>query len=246
MPQVILALPAYNEAGAIGDLLAVAAQAFETIRAYQPRIVVVDDGSADDTGDRVRAFQAPFPVEVVTHEQNRGLGGAIYTSLLAALARSTDPDDVIVNMDADNTHPPATIPAMLEALENGVDVVIASRYRPGARQVGVPLNRRFLSFGARMVFTWRLRLPGVRDYTCGFRAYRARTILRALAIYSDDFITREGFACTDEILVNLARMEPRPVIAEVPFVLRYDRKQGESKLELVKTIRATLKMLLRG
>jgi dolichol-phosphate mannosyltransferase len=148
MPQVILALPAYNEAGAIGDLLTVATQAFETIRSYQPRILVVDDGSADDTGDRVRAFQAPFPVEVVTHEQNRGLGGAIYTALLAALARSTDPDDVIVNMDADNTHPPATIPAMLEALENGVDVVIASRYRPGARQVGVPLNRRFLSFGA--------------------------------------------------------------------------------------------------
>ena len=246
MPQVILALPAYNEAGAIGDLLDAAVAALGQLDGFTARVVVVDDGSADGTAGLVRAFRAPFPVEVVAHERNRGLGPAIITSLRAALERSTDPDDVIVNMDADNTHPPDTIPAMLERLRHGADVVIASRYRRGSRQYGVPLKRRILSWGARWLFGWRLRLPGVRDYTCGFRAYHAKTIRRAFDTYGDRLITRAGFACTDEILVNLAHLDPRPRIAEVPFILRYDRKQGASKLELLKTVRETLKMLLRG
>lgn len=246
MPQVILALPAYNEAGAIGDLLDAAVAALGQLDGFTARVVVVDDGSADGTADIVRGFRAPFPVEVVVHERNRGLGPAIITSLHAALERSTDPDDVIVNMDADNTHPPDTIPAMLERLRTGADVVIASRYRRGSRQYGVPLKRRILSWGARWLFGFRLRLPGVRDYTCGFRAYHAKTIRRAFDTYGDRLITRAGFACTDEILVNLAHLDPRPRIAEVPFVLRYDRKQGASKLELFKTVRETLKMLLRG
>jgi len=244
--QVILALPAYDEADAIIDLLDAAAREFEKMAEFTPRVIVVDDGSTDGTGDVVRRYEAPFPVEVVSHGTNRGLGRAIITSLRAALDRSNDPRDVIVSMDADNTHPPETIPAMLEQLARGADVVIASRYRPGSRQVGVPLKRRLLSLGARCVFHWRLRLPGVRDYTCGFRAYRAETIRRAFDAYGDRLITRAGFACTDELLVNLARLDPRPVMTEAPFVLRYDRKRGESKLELLKTLSETLRMLLRA
>ena len=245
-PQVILALPAYNEAEAIPDLLDAAREALLALEGFAPRVIVVDDGSTDGTAEIVRRFDAGFPVEVVSHETNRGLGPAILTSLRAALERSATPDDVIVNMDADNTHPPETIRAMIETLGAGADVVIASRYRPGSKQVGVPLGRRMLSFAARLVFTWRLHLEGVRDYTCGFRAYRARTIRRAFDMYGERLITRAGFACTDELLVNLARLEPRPRIAEVPFVLRYDRKRGRSKLEIVKTARETIKMLFRA
>ena len=243
--QVILALPAYNEAGAIGGLLDAARDVLASLNHHEGRIVVVDDGSADGTAGIVRAFRAPFPVEVVRHEKNKGLGPAILTSLRAAIERSRSDDDVIVNMDADNTHPPHTILAMIEALDGGADVVIASRYRKGSRQVGVPFKRRLLSWGARWLFTWKLRLPGVRDYTCGFRAYRVGTIRRAFAKHGDRLITRAGFACTDEILVNLAYLEPRPRIQEVPFVLRYDRKRGASKLELFKTVWETLKMLMR-
>ncbi len=245
MPQVILALPAYNEAEGLPGLLDAAVETFAGIKEFEPRILVVDDGSNDGTAEVVRKYQAPFPVEVVIHEQNRGLGGAIITSLKESLARSNDPDDVIVNMDADNTHPPSTIPAMLDKLAHGVDVVIASRYRQGSEQHGVPFKRRVLSYGARWLFALRLHLKGVRDYTCGFRAYHAKTIQRAFDTYGDQLITRAGFACTDEILVKIARMEPLPRIEEVPFILRYDRKMGESKLELMKTVRETLKMLFR-
>ncbi|MFP4379473.1 MAG: glycosyltransferase [Candidatus Sumerlaeia bacterium] len=244
--KVILALPAYNEAGSIEGLLDAARDAFADLENYEPVIVVVDDGSQDKTAEIVENYQAPFPIHLVRHPQNRGLGPAIITSLKKAIEVSTDPRaDTIVNMDADNTHPPDAILSMLQKLDAGADVVIASRYRKGSRQVGVPFKRRLLSLGARFLFQLKLQLPGVRDYTCGFRAYRVRTIQRAFETYGDSLITRAGFACTDEILVNIARLKPRPTITEVPFILRYDRKEGESKLELIKTLRETLKMLLK-
>jgi len=244
-PQVILALPAYNEATVIADLLARAEKTLLTLPHHDGRIIVSDDGSTDDTARIVLNHPGSLPIDLVAHETNQGLGPNILTVLRAAIDKSRGDNDVIVNMDADDTHPPDVIPSMLQALEHGSDVVIASRYRKGSKQYGVPFKRRLMSWGARWLFTWRLHLPGVRDYTCGFRAYRVGTIRRAFETYGDRLITRAGFACTDEILVNLAGMEPRPKIAEVPFVLRYDRKQGKSKLELFKTVRETFKMLLK-
>ena len=117
--QVILALPAYNEAGAIGDLLDAAGAAFAGLEGHDARVVVVDDGSSDGTADLVRSRNDPFPVDVRVHESNRGLGPAIITSLATALELSRDDNDIIVNMDADNTHPPDCIPSMIRVLDDG-------------------------------------------------------------------------------------------------------------------------------
>jgi dolichol-phosphate mannosyltransferase len=81
----------------------------------------------------------------------------------------------------------------------------------------------------------------VRDYTCGYRAYRVSLLQRAVEKYGDRIITREGFACTDEILVHLSTLTKR--ITEIPFVLRYDKKRSRSRLPLFRTIWETLKML---
>ncbi|OPZ05452.1 MAG: Undecaprenyl-phosphate mannosyltransferase [candidate division BRC1 bacterium ADurb.BinA292] len=241
--SICLTLPAYNEEAAIEPLLIRAEQALRP-EPLEWSVIVVDDGSRDATAAIVERLAAARPwLRLVRHDRNRGLGPAILTGIQSALEGPWAADRLIVCMDADMTHPPETIPLMrARADATGADVVIASRYQPGSRQHGVPLFRRTLSFGARLLFRHYLALPGVRDYTCGFRAMRASLLRRALARFGPEgLITRTGFACTDELLVHLAMVGAR--IEEVPFILRYDLKQGASKMNLGLTVRETLKLL---
>ncbi|MCX7011647.1 MAG: glycosyltransferase [Candidatus Sumerlaeota bacterium] len=240
MEKVVLVLPAYNEAKGIRPLLEAVDRVLASLQGGA-EIVLVDDGSEDGTAEAARSVALKTPLTIAVHPENRGLGPAIITGLGEALRRARDDRDLIVCMDSDNTHPPETIPQMLRRARDGADLVIASRYRRGSRQVGVPAWRRLLSYSARWLFWWRLRLPGVRDYTSGFRAYRAGLLRRGFERYGGRLIERSGFACTDELLVKLAAFGPR--IAETPFILRYDRKIGRSKIALWRTIRETLKML---
>lgn len=246
MSRLIVALPAYNEEECLPPLLRSFGRLFRELGSdFRPIVIVVDDGSKDNTGQVTLEAAKTLPVRLVPHEKNKGLGEAIKTGLRAALEESTSDEDTIICMDADNTHPPRYVKGMLYEIEGGADIVIASRYRRGSRQVGVPRNRQLMSYGARWLFWLFLGLPGVRDYTCGYRAYRAGLIREAFEHYGDDLITRNGFACTDQLLVNLACMAPLQ-IKEIPFILRYDRKRGASKLNLGVTITETLKLLLDG
>ncbi len=239
--KLTLVLPAFNEEAAIIPLLDRAVVALSLLRPFD--IIVVDDGSRDATAERVRARQADLPmVRLVQHAQNRGLGPAIVTGLRAALEEGHEPGRLVVMMDADNTHPPESIGSMIEAAEAGADLVIASRFRPGSAQHGVPPLRMLMSWGARRLFRVTLNLPGVRDYTCGFRGFRASLLTAGFERWGEEgLITRRGFACTDELLINLATLKPR--IVEVPFILRYDMKPGASKMKLFSTILETLKLI---
>lgn len=240
--RIILALPAFNEAENLTPLCTAAGRVFREA-GFDYQIIVVNDGSTDNTGEVLAELARELPLSVVNHPQNRGLGAAIQTALESALAAAADGEDIIVNMDADNTHDPAYVVPMVARIRNeGYDVVIASRFCEGSQEVGVPFFRRLMSRGARLVFRVTLRLPEVRDYTCGYRAYRARIIRDAIDKHGGRLITRQGFACTDELLVKLAGVTRR--IGEVPFVLRYDRKRGSSKMPLVRTIIETLKLLI--
>lgn len=247
--NLIAVLPAYNEEAALGPLLRAWGRLSEKLPAGTGlRVIVVDDGSADRTAAVARrAAAAGLPVECVQHPHNKGLGEAIKTGLRAALDRAADNDDFIVCMDADNTHPPATVMAMLDAIDRQrgrLDIVIASRFRPGSRQIGVPAHRIAFSLGAAAVFWTVLALPRVRDYTCGFRAYRVGLLRDAFDEYGDDIISSGSFACTDQLLLNLAAIGAR--IAEVPFVLRYDRKPTPSKMPVGATIIETFRLLFEA
>lgn len=246
MSRLIVALPAYNEEKSLPPLLKGFRRLFARLPADRdPIVIVVNDGSKDGTADVVLKAARRMNVKLVNHEKNKGLGEAIKTGLRAALEESRSDNDVIVGMDADNTHPPRHVIPMLRRIEHGDDLVIASRYRRGSRQHGVPVKRQILSLGALVLFKVFLGIPGVRDYTCGYRAYRSGLVRHAFDIYGDDIITRNGFACTDQLLVNLACIETVR-ITEIPFILRYDRKEGESKLNLGVTVAETLKLLVDG
>ena len=239
--QTIVALPAFNEEASISLLLDSYMSLIRDHAELNLRIVVVNDGSTDRTLEILQSYKDKLPLEIVNHERNRGLGEAIRTCLKEAVKRSASDNDIIVCMDSDNTHLPQYIPSLVERIKQGADIAIASRFQPGSRELGVPFIRRVYSRAARLLFTLFLRLPGVRDYTCGFRAYRASLVRKALDEYGDRIISRNGFACTDDLLVCLAIFTDR--ISEIPFVLRYDNKKGRSKLPLFLTIRETLRLL---
>ncbi len=235
-------LPAYNEASNLGAVLAALseARARQACMDYHP--IVVNDGSSDSTGEVVRGHDPAFAVTLIEHERNLGLGAAIRTGLLKAVDLATD-EDVIVTMDADDTQTPSAIALMIAKIDQGFDVVIASRYQPGGEVVGVPAFRRLLSYGASLLFRTVYPIRGVRDFTCGYRAYRASVLRSAIQRYRHEFINQEGFQCMVDILLKLSRMNLR--FTEIPLVLRYDRKGGKSKMKVARTVFKTLELLVR-
>ena len=157
--------------------------------------------------------------------------------------RLSSADDVIITMDADESHGPSLITRMLETINQGFDVVIASRFQPGSESHGVPLHRRILSSGASLVFRILFPTAGVKDFTCGYRAYRVSAVQRVLDTYGDNLFEYDGFQCMVDLLLKLRSIGAS--FSEVPFVLRYDLKKGQSKMRIVRTIMRTLELVIR-
>ena len=237
MKTLWLALPAYNEEASLPALLERCRAVAETLERDGRRlsVIVVDDGSKDATIEKAREAAARgLSVEVLPHGVNRGLGAALRTGILGALERAGD-DDAIATMDADNTHDPSLLPIMWQKLDQGGgDVVIASRYEPGGEEIGLSPVRKVLSRGASFLLTVTAPVSGARDYTCGFRLYRPATLRRAAAAWGDRLIEEAGFTCMAELLLKLGRGGAR--VLEHPLVLRYDLKQGASKMKVLRTI----------
>ena len=236
MPNLWAVLPAYNEERSLPALLEryVGLAAALEARGTPLRVLVVDDGSTDGTIAAARAYAGRLALEVVPHGVNRNLGAALRTGLTEALARAAD-DDVISTMDADNTHDPSILPGMWDLLEREcADVVIASRYAPGGEEIGLTRLRQVLSRGASFMMSIVAPVRGARDYTCGFRLYRAATLRRAHAIWGEKLIEEAGFTCMAEVLLKLGRGGAK--VTEAPLVLRYDLKEGASKMKVMQTI----------
>ena len=234
-------LPAYNEAESVGAVLK-SLEKTGRESGIHLHVVVVDDGSEDCTAQVVSGHREWLDITLIRHPANLGLGAALRSGLLAAMDRAAA-DDIVVTMDADDTHTPAAIETMVARIDMGFDVLIASRYQTGAKVVGVPIGRRLLSYAASLLFRVVFPIEGVRDFTCGYRAYRASALRAALTLYRQEFVNQEGFQCMVDILLKLSRMNLR--FGEVPIVLRYDRKSGKSKMKILSTIHKTLTLLFK-
>jgi dolichol-phosphate mannosyltransferase len=239
--KLYIVLPAYNEEECLRSLLEhIDTVLFDARRDYQ--VIVVNDGSVDRTAEIARECGQTMPVLVEDHPRNLGLGATIRDGLVCAAAMASD-NDVVLTMDADDTHTPGLIVRMMRMVAEGHDVVIASRYQPGSRVIGVPLLRRFMSGCASVLFRVLLPIHGVKDFTCGYRAYRASVLKRALEEYGERFIDQEGFQCMVDILLKLRKLDL--IFGEVPFLLRYDQKAGASKMNVSDTAMKTLRLILK-
>lgn len=221
-------LPAFNEEDSIPALVPKIFHALADGR-WEFRVVLVDDGSTDHTRQRLVELRPEFPVEVLSHPINRGLGETIRDGIEYCV-REGRPGDVVIRLDCDDTQDPAAIPALVEQTTEGYDVVLTSRYQPGGGQTGVYGYRKLLSWGAGIFMKAVFPIRGVRDYSSGYRAYRWEILAEAINVFGNRFIEQMdlGFSCTLEKLVKLHILGA--TFTEVPHVLRYDQKKSVSKM----------------
>lgn len=240
--RIWVVLPAYNESENLPGTLDGFKQMATEIYNLDLRIIIVDDGSTDGTAEVARGFGNELQIEIYENEKNLGLADTFMRGITIA-AEKAEESDIIVSMDADNTHSPGLTLRMARNILEGRDVVIASRYQPGAIVRGVPLMRRILSRGMSLLFRTVYPISGVKDYSCGYRAYRAGFLQQALEKQGKELFAGKGFACMAGILLSLGRAGA--VCGEVPIILRYDQKAGTSKMRVLKTVFQTLQMLFR-
>jgi dolichol-phosphate mannosyltransferase len=183
-------------------------------------IVVVDDSSPDGTADKAEALAAEVGnMHVLRRPSKMGLGSAYREGFAAGLARGYD---VLVEIDADLSHNPADLPRLVNAIEQGADLAIGSRYVDGGSVPHWPRGRMLLSMAGNRYASWVLGLH-IRDTTAGYRAYRASILERV------DYARARssGYGFQVELTYRVHRARGR--ITEVPICFT-DRVRGTSKM----------------
>lgn len=226
--MIIILLPAFNEEKSIPILIPKLIKFLKQTK--QPsKILVCDDGSTDNTLKLLKKYAQKFPLKIIEHKINRGLGETS-RDLFELAASLIDDDGIIIRLDCDDTHDPTYINKIISKIEEGFDVVVASRFEKGGGQEGVSGYRALISYAANIFMKVFFPISGLKEYSCGFRGYRGNIIKKAISIYGNDFIQLKGlgFTCTLEKIVKLKLIKAR--FAEVPFTLFYNKKKSESKM----------------
>lgn len=224
-------VPTYNEIDGLQPIL-------NRILAAVPdsTVLVVDDGSPDGTGELADRLSAADPRIRVLHRPDKdGLGKAYLAGFAIALA---DGFDYIVEIDADGSHDPAELPAMLALAEGGADLVIGSRRVAGGAVSNWPWMRRAIS----QVGNWYARTmlrSRIGDITAGYRVFRA-TALSDLDLQN---ISSQGYCFQVELAWRLERSGHRVVEHPITFV---ERESGQSKMHLGIVVEALLRVTLWG
>lgn len=202
--NLFLVVPALNEAKVLPPTLAALRRSTPPGWSFRP--LIADDGSDDDTPSVAHAAGC----EVLALPR-RGPGAAIAGGLRWG-GRLAAAGDAIVVAEADGSCDPGLLGSLLSALDEGADVVIASRYAPGGGGSSLPRSRRALSRGCNALLGLLHPIPGVRDYTIFYRAYRPESVRSVSAQLGR--LEEPGFAGNAEILLRMARAGMR--VREIP------------------------------
>lgn len=216
MMRTLVLVPTYNEAESIRSILA-------RIRAAVPDadVLVLDDASPDGTGRIAEEIAAADSrIGVVHRAAKAGLGAAYLDGFARAVA---DGYEAVVEIDADGSHDPAELPAMITLLESdGADLVIGSRWVPGGAVVNWPRRRLAISQAGNLYARWMLR-SRIRDLTAGFRAYR----VTALTGLDRTVVSSQGYCFQVELAWRIEAMGG--VVREHPIAF-VERENGQSKM----------------
>jgi dolichol-phosphate mannosyltransferase len=237
LPKIVVVVPTYNERDSLPLLLSQIA----ALELPNLHVLVVDDNSPDGTGDIADQLVSDSggTVGVLHRKAKDGLGRAYVEGMLRALAEGAE---IVIQMDADLSHPVPVIPTMVDVLgSTDADVVIGSRYVPGGSTADEwPWHRKALSSFANLYVNTVLRLH-VKDATAGFKAWRAS----ALETIDVSSIQSNGYSF--QVEMNYRAVKRKLKIVEVPIHFE-ERVEGASKMTLKVQLESALtpwKLLLR-
>ena len=211
----LVCIPTYNEAS---NILALIEQVH--LAAPEADVLVIDDSSPDGTGELVRdRMLKDARLEAMARPGKLGLGSAYMAGFAFALQHGYP---TTLTMDADFSHPPESVPALIAAVGEGADLAIGSRYVAGGAIQGWTISRRILSATANVVARQVLRLR-TRDCTGGFRCYS----LRSMQFLVTRPLRSSGYSALIELLTRCERA--KLAITEIPITFT-DRTHGRSKI----------------
>jgi len=215
--KVVVCIPTYNERDSIAETI----RGIFDLNREELSVIVVDDNSPDRTSDVVEEVSRSRPgrLVLIKREAKLGLGSAYSVGFGKALELGAD---LIVEMDADGSHDPRDLPALIDSVDRDVDLVVGSRRMRGGRIVGWGMHRYIMSWGAMWLSRLILGLKP-RDVTSGFRCYRKDVVQQILATG----ISSGGYAFQEETLYRCQQYGFR--ILEIPITFR-ERRLGLSKL----------------
>ena len=225
MTKVVLVIPTYNEKDNILPVTRELAKVFKTLPAYNLHILFVDDLSPDGTSQVINQVIKKYPfVHLLSNKRKGGLGHAYKKGFTYAIDKFNA--DILFEFDADLSHDPSKIPAMLAALKNGSDLVLGSRYMAGGSiPAHWPPHRKFLSIVGNLFIRMIMLNFSIRDWTTGYRGIKKSVVQKILPNLNDSAFN--GYTYQIGFLVKSIQNGYR--VAEVPFHFQ-DRQTGYSKL----------------
>jgi dolichol-phosphate mannosyltransferase len=229
-PRILVATATYNERDNLRPLLTGVAKALPAAD-----VLVVDDNSPDGTGALADELAAADPRVRVLHRAGKlGLGTAILAGMRYAMDHGYD---LFVNMDADLSHDPCYLPALVAGMDRH-DVMIGSRYVPGGGTENWPLSRRAVSQAVNTLTRFLMRLPA-RDTSGAYRCYRVTKLRQARL----DRVISRGYSFQQEVLYRCRKAGCR--IGETPIVFA-DRRAGVTKVNTREAVRSLGVILVVG
>lgn len=206
------------------------------------------DGTSDRSPRVISEFQKSHKITVLPKKSQRGLGLA-YKRLFVEVIENSADEDLLITLDADNTHNPQQITEMIKHFKNNsLDLLVASRFCGNSVMSNFPIHRRFISKGTSLLLqnifaVKRISGEKLQDYSSGYRIYKNEKLKKLFAKEKEDFITEPEFTYTCELLIKLSRLNSR--LDEIPIFYDYGKKVGKSKLRIGRNFWRLLVMLRR-
>jgi dolichol-phosphate mannosyltransferase len=216
-------MPAYNEAANLRELLPRVMQEAARIPTHELHVLVVDDNSPDGTADVVSEWMKLDHRVHLLSGNKAGLGDAYKRGIAHAIA-TLDPE-LIIQMDADQQHDPVLLPLFINLTQYGFDLIIGSRFAPGAGKPALSLHRRMISLTGTVLVRLAAGLPRLHDCTSGYRCIGADV----LAQCNLSSLATQGYSFQSSLLSELIRNGAH--VVEIP-ILFGPRAHGTSKLRL--------------